>query len=69
MECQLVRPNCIACGLCQTLAPKTFDYDDEGIVCFLNTAQQITHQSILPQEEENVIAAIKRCPTQALLAK
>ena len=28
------RPECIACGLCQMLAPALFDYDEAGIAYY-----------------------------------
>ena len=28
------RPECIACGLCQMLAPALFDYDQAGIAYY-----------------------------------
>lgn len=65
MRCQILPENCIACGLCQLYAPAVFDYDDAGIVLFVNqpNAQQ---QWILPKDQEAVRKACQRCPVRAI---
>lgn len=69
MKCAIDQQLCIACGLCQTLAPHFFDYTDEGLVVFSDgTAVTVAHP-ILPQDIDNVTSAIKSCPTRALSAR
>ena len=66
MYCQLDRKKCIACGLCQTLAPQFFDYTDDGLAIFFNKPEATT-QLILAHELADVTAAVKRCPTRAIV--
>ncbi|GCF92786.1 ferredoxin [Enterococcus florum] len=66
MKCEILPEQCIACGLCQTIAPSFFDYTDEGIVVFVGEAKAM--QEFVPvSEEEHVLAATRRCPTRAIL--
>ncbi|HEL2055885.1 TPA: ferredoxin [Streptococcus suis] len=64
MNIKLIPERCIACGLCQTISP-IFDYDDEGIVIFSD--QYSPEQTDIPSEE--IILAIKSCPTKAISLK
>lgn len=66
MKCEIVPERCIACGLCQALAPQFFDYTDEGIVTFIGEPQAL--QEFVPAEEQpGVIQSAKRCPAHAIL--
>lgn len=59
------REACIACGLCQMLAPKLFAYDENGIASYQpdhNTGTQ-------PLDDVASIdfkIAYRRCPTNAI---
>lgn len=68
LNCVLDKEACIACGLCQTIASDFFDYDEEGIVLFAGEDPQKTTKSFAKEDQE-IIKAIKRCPTKALTAK
>ena len=63
MKVTLIPDRCIACGLCQTYS-ELFDYHDNGIVKF-------TEEDDLLEKEvpvtNDVLDAIKECPTHALL--
>ncbi|WP_338216077.1 ferredoxin [Lacticaseibacillus salsurivasis] len=59
------RAACIACGLCQMLAPKLFEYDQEGIASYCPDGNTGT----LPLTGEQLIdfkLAYRRCPTGAI---
>ena len=59
------REACIACGLCQMLAPELFDYDHNGIASFTPDGNTGT----LPLDEVATIdfkLAYTRCPTGAI---
>lgn len=63
MKVTLIPDRCIACGLCQTYS-EFFDYHDNGIVKFA------TEDDLLEKEvpiTDDVLEAIKECPTHALL--
>lgn len=66
LKCEIIPEKCIACGLCQVLAPTIFDYDDEGIVLF-RQEPEATHQYISEEETVNVLAAYRKCPVRAIL--
>lgn len=68
LQCVLKKELCIACGLCQALAPDFFDYDEEGIVLFLGEDPK-KEEKEFDKSETEIITAIKRCPTKALTAK
>ncbi len=63
MKVTLIPDRCIACGLCQTYS-ELFDYHDSGIVKF-------TEEDDLLEKEvpvtNDVLEAIRECPTHALL--
>ena len=62
MKVTLIPERCIACGLCQTYS-ELFDYHDNGIVKFSNKNELLeTHI----EESDDVLEAIKNCPTRAL---
>lgn len=57
----LDKESCIACGLCQTKAPQHIDYDDEGIVCFIdNITSLVTNDSEMEE-------AFRQCPVHAII--
>ncbi|PCS01345.1 ferredoxin [Lactococcus fujiensis] len=62
MKIKIIPERCIACGLCHTKAPQTFDYHDNGIVKFYTTPAL---EEDFPETMEN-ITAVKSCPTSAL---
>lgn len=62
MKVKIIPQRCIACGLCQTYSP-VFDYDDDGIVKF----SQDDQLSKEVPEDQQIITAVKECPTKALL--
>ncbi|MDF0479960.1 ferredoxin [Vagococcus sp. PNs007] len=68
MKLSIVPEKCIACGLCQVLAPTIFDYTDNGIVLFKDNPNTLS----LELEAENLtghdaMAAYKECPTRAII--
>ncbi|WP_314059490.1 ferredoxin [uncultured Vagococcus sp.] len=66
MIVNLLPEKCIACGLCQVLAPDVFDYTDEGIVIFTEAPdrQQFRLDDSLVEQG---MAAYKHCPTRAIV--
>lgn len=66
MKCEIVPERCIACGLCQALAPHFFDYTDEGIVTFIGEAHAL--QEFVPEKEQAAVKqSARRCPAHAIL--
>ncbi|WEV60258.1 ferredoxin [Streptococcaceae bacterium ESL0729] len=66
MKIKILPDKCIACGLCHSLAPTIFDYHDNGIVKFYESeADLIDLQK--GSEESEAKAAIKECPTHAII--
>ncbi|MGM0124502.1 ferredoxin [Enterococcus sp. AZ194] len=65
-NCQIIPERCIACGICELIAPNIFDYDDEGIVQFVQEPSS-KHQFIPKSEELAVLEAYKKCPVRAIL--
>ena len=63
MKVTLIPERCIACGLCQTYS-ELFDYHDNGIVRFCDDPVELQREIA---ESNNVLEAIKNCPTRALL--
>lgn len=66
MKTVIVPEKCIACGLCQVLAPNTFDYTDQGIVIFKHN-ETLKETTIQPDDINAVINAYKECPTRAII--
>ena len=62
---QLVPEKCIACGLCQVLAPTIYDYTAEGIVLFAADPSAKRLQ-VTEQDAEQALAAYRECPTRAI---
>lgn len=64
MKVNISPEKCIACGLCQTYSD-IFDYHDDGIVKFKDndTLTQVV------KKDDNIIMAVKSCPTKALEIK
>lgn len=66
MIVNLLPEKCIACGLCQVLAPDLFDYTDDGIVIFTEAPAQ--HQLAISEAlKAQAMAAYKQCPTRAIV--
>ncbi|MFS9241084.1 ferredoxin [Streptococcus pseudopneumoniae] len=63
MKITLIPERCIACGLCQTYSD-LFDYHDNGIVRFYDDPNQL--EKDVPSSEE-LLEAVKQCPTRALI--
>ncbi|MFD1442116.1 ferredoxin [Lacticaseibacillus hegangensis] len=59
------RAACIACGLCQMLAPKLFDYDSEGIASYHPDGNTGT-KPVDPADLIDLKIAFRRCPTGAI---
>jgi len=59
--------SCIACGLCQTIAPSIFDYDDDGIVRFLENPK--AKELEVDKDLDQLIQAYRKCPSHAILLK
>jgi ferredoxin len=66
MKCEIIPERCIACGLCQTIAPEIFDYTDDGLVLFVGEPEA-NHEFIPEDQQEAVIQSAKRCPSHAIL--
>lgn len=66
MKCQLIKENCIACGLCQLSAPNIFDYDDFESVVQFKDMPEVNEINISKNDEPSVIAAYRSCPTKAI---
>lgn len=64
MKVTLIPDRCIACGLCQTYS-ELFDYHDNGIVKFAAEEDDLLEKEVPVTNE--VLEAIKECPTHALL--
>lgn len=65
MQCKIIPEECIACGLCQLIAPSVFDYDDNGIVQFVDEPHA-THEFIPKTAETSVRQAAKECPAHVI---
>lgn len=65
MYCKLLKEECIACGLCQVICPDVFDYDNDGIVRFIDEPSD--HQFIPNDQTDLVMKAAKRCPVRAII--
>ena len=63
MKVTLIPDRCIACGLCQTYSV-LFDYHDNGIVKFTEEDDLLEKEVPLTND---VLEAIRECPTHALL--
>ena len=63
MKITLIPERCIACGLCQTYS-ELFDYHDNGIVRFYDDPDQLEKK--IPTSND-VLEAVKNCPTRALI--
>lgn len=63
MKVTLIPDRCIACGLCQTYS-ELFDYHDNGIVKFTEKDDLLEKEVPLTND---VLEAIRECPTHALL--
>lgn len=68
IKCEIIPEKCIACGLCQVIAPEIFDYDDEGIVLFKQEPEADT-QFINASNQTEVVTAYKKCPVRAIIVE
>lgn len=66
MNYQIAPEKCIACGLCQVLAPNIFDYTDDGIVLFAKSPEA-TEWNVPLDLEIEAMTAYKECPTRAII--
>lgn len=66
MKTRIIPEKCIACGLCQVLAPQTFDYTDNGIVLFATDPNSL-EKEITSDQQLAVMEAYKECPTRAII--
>ncbi|MHC5374549.1 ferredoxin [Enterococcus sp. LJL120] len=66
MKCLIVPEKCIACGLCQIVAPEIFDYDDDGIVLF-KQEPEAQQQFIAEAARPALLEAYRKCPVRAIL--
>lgn len=60
------REICIACGLCQIIAPTLYEYDENGIAYTVKDG----NQGVIPVEKEEMDLfkkAYTSCPTGAIL--
>lgn len=62
---QVDRDACIACGLCQMLAPELFDYDENGIASYIPD-QNTGSKPLTPAQAILFKKAFSRCPTGAI---
>ena len=60
---EIIPENCIACGLCALYAPDLFDYDNDGIVIFVDSPENTIQVKTLT---EDVIKAYRKCPSKAI---
>ena len=65
-NCQIIPERCIACGICELVAPNIFEYDDEGIVRFV-LEPNAQHQFIPTSEETAVLEAYRKCPVRVIV--
>lgn len=65
-KCELIKENCIACGVCQVEASDFFDSDEEGIVLFAQEPEA-AHLFVDSKQQEAVTRAAKKCPVRAIL--
>ncbi|MFD1486260.1 ferredoxin [Lacticaseibacillus baoqingensis] len=56
---------CIACGLCQMLAPALFDYDENGIASY-RPDHNTGSLALSAQQLQAFKLAYQRCPTGAI---
>lgn len=62
LKIQIIPEQCIACGICATLFPEIFDYNDNGIVRLIETS----NNEILLEAPSNLIESQIKCPTHAI---
>lgn len=59
------RESCIACGLCQLIAPKLYEYDENGIA-YTTKDNNAGITPVLEDELESFKKAYTSCPTGAI---
>ncbi|WP_202982255.1 ferredoxin [Vagococcus coleopterorum] len=68
MKTTIIPEKCIACGLCQVLAPSVFDYTAEGIVIFKQDSNSLD-LDVSDSLQQELMAAYKECPTRAIIVE
>lgn len=59
MKAEVIREDCISCGLCESVCPDVFELDDEGI--------SVVKVDPIPEEFEDCAKeAEEGCPTDAI---
>jgi ferredoxin len=59
MKISVDRGRCTGLGICESLAPKHFEVDDEGTLVLLD-------ENVTPEDLDAVRDAVASCPTEAL---
>jgi ferredoxin len=59
MKITVDRGRCTGLGICESLAPRHFEVDDEGTLVLLD-------ENVAPQDLDAVREAVTGCPTEAL---
>lgn len=60
MKIEINRELCIGCGTCASIAPETFEIDDEGKAKVKNPKGD---------DNETILEAAKSCPVSAIIIK
>jgi len=59
MKVEVIKEKCIGCGACTTIAPDTFELNDEGLAYVKNNDYN-------ESRKEDIIDAAESCPTDAI---
>jgi len=63
----VAKDECIACGVCDNLAPDIFNYDDEGYAENIYNADGNTGTVPIGEDlHDDLIEAAEACPTEAI---
>ena len=64
---KVAKDECIACGVCGSVAPDIFDYDDEGYSENIYEGDANTGTVEISEElQEGLADAAESCPTEAI---
>ena len=64
---KVAKDECIACGLCNSMAPDIFDYDDDGhSENIYNNDGNTGTVAIGDDLHDDLMAAAENCPTEAI---
>ncbi len=62
---KVIKENCIGCGMCTSICPEVFEFDDDGLSC--NKLGDNT------ELDSSVVSAVKEsadsCPGQAIIVE